>query len=215
MMSFRPVQSPASRTGFTLVELLVGMSLALIMMTAVLLSYVFIGRNFTRSLGITSKNQPTIESQGRQTTTYFSQDVRMATDIDTSVNALSASSLTLTVPTATGTKPIAYYYNNTASAVTLTLITSYSTTVPAQSLVRVDGATGTATTLHTNLLSFAFTYYDSSGNPYTSYVNYLSGIKQISISFTAQAGSSTNGTLTQVYRGDSARMILRNRRLLY
>jgi prepilin-type N-terminal cleavage/methylation domain-containing protein len=214
-MPFRPVQPPAPRTGFTLVELLVGMSLALIMMTAVLLSYVFIGRNFTRSLGITSKNQPTIESQGRQAVTYFSQDVRMATGIDTSVNALSASSLTLTVPTSTGTKPIAYYYNSTASAVTLTLITSYSTTVPAQSLVRVDGSTGRAMTLHTNLLSFTFTYYDASGNPYTTYVNYLSGIKQISISFTAQAGSSTNGTLTQVYRGDSARMILRNRRLLY
>jgi prepilin-type N-terminal cleavage/methylation domain-containing protein len=214
-MPFRLVQPPAPRTGFTLVELLVGMSLALIMMTAVLLSYVFIGRNFTRSLGITSKNQPTIESQGRQAVTYFSQDVRMATGIDTSVNALSASSLTLTVPTSTGTKPIAYYYNSTASAVTLTLITSYSTTVPAQSLVRVDGSTGRAMTLHTNLLSFTFTYYDASGNPYTTYVNYLSGIKQISISFTAQAGSSTNGTLTQVYRGDSARMILRNRRLLY
>jgi hypothetical protein len=53
------------------------------------------------------------------------------------------------------------------------------------------------------------------GNPYTTYVNYLSGIKQISLTFTAQAGSSTNGTLTQVYRGDSPSMLLRNQKFLY
>ena len=65
---------PATSTGptfpataaFTLVELLIAMSLSLMIMTAVLSSYVFLGRSFSRSLGIASANQPTLENQGRQ-----------------------------------------------------------------------------------------------------------------------------------------------------
>jgi hypothetical protein len=179
--------------GFTLVELLVGMSLALMVMTAVLTTYVTLGRNFTRLLGISSSNQPTLESQARRTLAYFTQDVRMASGIS---GTPSATSLTLTLPTSTGTTTVTYAYDSTAQTLTRT------------------PASGSALTLHSGLLGFTFNYYDSSGNPYTSYTNYLPGIKQLSFTLTSQAGSSVNGTLTQVYETDSPRLLLRNKALL-
>jgi hypothetical protein len=108
----------------------------------------------------------------------------------------SASSVTLTLPTGTGTTTVTYNYDGIAGTLTRT------------------PASGSALILHSSLLTCAFSYYDSSGNPYTTYVNYLPGIKQLSLSVTAQAGNSTNGTLTQVYQTDSPRLIIRNRSLL-
>ncbi|HVT73449.1 MAG TPA: hypothetical protein VHD61_09950 [Lacunisphaera sp.] len=207
----------AGSAAFTLVEILIGSSLALMVMTAVLTTYVTIGRNFTRSLGVSSANQPTLASQARRTLTYFTQDVRMASGIASSTTP-SSITVTLSQPTGTGSKTVSYYLNTTTSPASVTL-SGYSVTVPAQSLVRVDGATGTMQRLQSSLYlgvgaTNAISYYDSSGNPYTSYTNYLSGIKQISLSFSSQAGNSSNGTLTQVYYTDSARVLLRNQGFL-
>jgi Tfp pilus assembly protein PilW len=207
----------ATSSGFTLVELLIGASLALMVMTAVLTTYVTVGRNFTRSLGVSSANQPTLDTQARRTLAAFAQDVRMASGIDTTGTAPrvvpSATGVTLIQPTTSGSKYVTYYFNNTASPVTLSTYT-----IPALSLVRIDLSTSTALTLHQNLLTCSLTYYDNSGNSYTasdlSSRNYLLGIKQLSLSFTSQAGSATNGTLTQVYYTDSPRVLLRNRSLL-
>jgi Tfp pilus assembly protein PilW len=203
---------PRSATAFTLVELLVGMTLSLMVMTAVLSSYVFLGKNFTRTLGISSANQPTLESQGRRAVAYFTRDVQMASG---RTGTVSASEVTLVLPTSSGTKNVTYYLNLTASPVSV-----YSVTVPANALARIDRSTSTSLTLMTNLLSTtaapsSFKYSDAAGNPYTTYVNYLPGIKQIYFSLSAQAGSSTNGTLTQVYQISSAPLLLRNTPLLY
>jgi len=203
----------SAERGFTLVELLVGMSLALMVMTAVLSTYVTLGRNFTRTLGVSSANQPNLESQARRTLAMFAQDVRVATGLS---GTPGATSLTLTQPTGAATKTVSYYLNATTAAVTLTL-SGYSTTVPAQTLVRVDGSNGNTLNLQSSLQvagSNAFTYYDASGNPYTTFVNYLPGIKQVSLTITLQAGSSINGTLTPAYESDSPRLLLRNKALL-
>jgi hypothetical protein len=69
--------------------MLIGLSLSLMVMAAILASYVFLARNFTRSLGVTYavNNQttlsqlPPLEAQLRTTLAYFTQDVRMATGI--------------------------------------------------------------------------------------------------------------------------------------
>ena len=220
ILAFRVISCPfvsirGLTSGFTLVELLVGMSLSLIVMTAVLTTYVSLGRNYTRSLGLSSANQPNLETQARRTLSAFAQDVRMASGIPSTFTP-SATSLTITIPTTSGTKTVSYYINATAADVTVTL-SGYSTTVPAQTLVRVDGSDGSMRTLQSSLQvagTNAFTYYDSSGNPYTTYVNYLTGIKQLSLAFTTQAGSSTNGTLTPAYETDSPRLLFRNKALL-
>jgi len=185
-------KSLQSAAGFTFVELLVGMSLALMIMTAVLTTYVSLGRNFTRTLGLSSANQPTLENQSRRTITAFTQDVRMAIGIS---GTPSSSALTLIIPTSSGTTTVAYNYNSST-----------------QKLTRTPGG-GTALVLHTNLLTCTFNYYDTSGNPFATYVNYANGIKQVSLTLTSQAGSNTNGTLTPVYEADSSRLMFRNKSL--
>ena len=181
--------------------MLIGLSLSLIVMAAILSIYVFLARNFTRSLGVTYavRNQttlsqrPPLEAQLRTTLAYFAQDVRMATGIS---GTPSADGVTLTLPTATGTTTVAYAYNAGARTLTRTWA----------------GLSGQV--IHHNLLGCTFSYFDASGNPYTTYVNNLLGIKQLSVAFTAQGGSATNRTLTQVYTGASPRLLLRNRSFL-
>jgi Tfp pilus assembly protein PilW len=198
---------PSHRSaGFTISELMIGIGLSLIVMTGVLSSYVFVARSYSRTIGFGMPNQPTLEAQGRRTLGWLAQDVPAAS----AISAPTASEVTLTVPSSTGgTKTVTYYYNSTAAAVSV-----YSVSVPANALARIDRTTNTALTLHSSLLTCVFSYYDEVGNPYTTYVNYLLGIKQISVVFTAQAGSSVNGTLTQVYKVASPRLLFRNKSLL-
>lgn len=202
--------------GFTLVEMIIGMTLSLMIMGAILSSYVFLGRNFTRSLGIGSATDPNLESQGRRTLAYFAQDVRMASGL---TDVLKNTEATLVLPTATGTRKVTYYFNNTTDPTPV-----YGFTVQPNTLTRIDRNAGTAITLHTNLLqsptspSPRIDYYDISGNPYTSATllsgNYLSGIKQIALSFNCQVGKIEKGTLSQTYQVTSPRLILRNKPLL-
>lgn len=199
--------NPTNRTaGFTIGELIIGVSLSLIVMTGVLSSYVFVARSYNRTIGFGMANQPTLEAQGRRTLAWFAQDAQMAS----AVTSPSASEVTLTVPRSDGgTKNVTYYFNAAETDVSV-----YSVTVLANSLARIDRNTNTSLTLHTSLLTCVFSYYDESGNPYTTYVNYLIGIKQVSMAFTAQAGSSVNSTLTQIYKVASPRLVLRNKSLL-
>jgi prepilin-type N-terminal cleavage/methylation domain-containing protein len=179
--------------GFTLVEVLIGMTLSLMLMGAVLSSYTFLARHFTRSLGFTSPFQPTLEAQGRRTLAYFTQDMGMASSFS---GTPGASSLMLILPTRSGTTTVTYAYNAGQQTLTRT----------------VSG--GASLTLHRGLLSFSFEYYDIQDRPYTSFTGYLSGIKKISMSFSAQTGSSANGTLTQVYQSASPRLLIKNKSLL-
>lgn len=185
--------SSKQTAAFTLVELMIGISLSLIILTAVLSSYVLIGRNFTRSLGITSASQPNLESQGRRTLAMFTQDVEIAVGI---TGTPTASSMTLTLPTSSGTMTVAYTYDSSAGTLTRT------------------PSVGIAQVLHSNLLTCVFTYYDSSNNPYTTFTNYLPGIKQVSFTLTAQGGNSTNKTLSAVYKLGSPKLVLRNKAML-
>jgi len=202
--------------GFTISELLIGISLSAIVMIGVLSSYVFVARSYSRTIGFGASGQPTLEGQGRRTLSYLAQDVEMAS----AISSISASDLKLTVPRSDGgTKSVRYYYNSTSAAVTVAAAAAspdpaYSVSVPANSLTRIDLNAGTALTLHNNLLTCVFSYYDGSGNPYTTYTNYLIGVKQLSLVLTAQTGSSANGTLTQVYKVASPRLVFRNKYLL-
>lgn len=153
---------------------------------AVLSSALFLGRQFTRLM-----HQQTLEAQGRRTLLYLTQDAQMAS----SVTSLSATSATFNLVTTTGTTTVVYNYDNTTRRLTRT------------------PAGGTALTLLSNVTNngCTFSYYDTSGRPYTTYVNYLSGVKQISLAFSTQTGTASLGTQTPIYRGSSARLIIRNK----
>jgi type II secretory pathway component PulJ len=216
-VTLRGQKSPARQAAFTLVELLVGATLSAAVMAAVFSSYIYLGRSLARLA-----NQQILETEARRTLGYFSRDVQAATGLTDTAN-LSAARLSLTVPAATGTNTITYYYNATASAASVT-INGTSVSMAATALTRCvyDGASVTSQTLLRNITDndsstandLAFRYYDSSGNPYTSYTDYLPGIKQLSLQFGTQLGTGTNGTQTLVHRVTSNRVILRNRGFL-
>ena len=198
------VSLPPKKTsaGFTLVELLIGMSLALMIMTAVLTSYVTLGRNFTRTLGVNSSNQPPVETQSRRTLAYFTQDVRMASGIS---GTPTISSLTLTLPAGTGTTTVAYSYDSSRRDADAHPLQWHGANIAVQHHVeRTDLPL---------LRYFRPTLMTTAPRAYTTVTTYATGIKQVSLSFIVQAGSSTNGTLTQVYETDSPRLIIRNKAL--
>lgn len=182
-----------SSAGFTLVEMLVGMSLALMIMTAVLSSYTFLGRSLVRLV-----NQQMLITQGQRALAYFAQDVRMASGIS---GTPSDSSLVLILPTSSGT--------------TTTVTYTYSSS--SGTLVRAP-ASGNTLTLLSNLTSSSFTYYDNSGNVFTSTTlgagSYLISIKQIALSFSAEKGDGYSGTLTPTYQVASSRLLIRNQQFL-
>lgn len=214
--------------GFTLVEVLVGATLSAAVMAAVLSSYIYMGRGLGRLA-----NQQTLEMEGRRTLALFARDVRMATNLVTistpaAYSSPSANRLDLTVPTASGTNIITYYYNNKPDADPVT-VNGTSLSMPANSLTRCvyNGTSVSAFTLmrlrnaHNTTVptrsDLTFRYYDSSGNEYTSYANYLSGIKQLTVEFVSLNGNNRDDTTspqTATYQAKSARIILRNRALL-
>ncbi|HND61446.1 MAG TPA: prepilin-type N-terminal cleavage/methylation domain-containing protein [Opitutaceae bacterium] len=212
-----PTLSPGSRPsrGFTLVEVLIGMTLALVMIGAVLTTFTFLGRSFTRTLGIGIANQPNLEIQGRRALGYFTNDVRTAASVYWSTSPAyypSSTEFTLLVPDPTGgTRRVTYYYNSSSATVIY-----LSCSVPGKTLVRIDQTSSAMTVLHTNLLTCSFSYYDSATTPYTTFSSssYLNGIKQVALLLTAQVGSSTNRTLSEIYTVASPRLAIGNKGLL-
>lgn len=212
-----------SSKGFTLVELLIGATLSAMVMAGVLSSYIFMGRQLARLA-----NQQTLETEGRRTLAYLNQDVRMASGV--SVTPQTAPSFYVTFAIArsgVGAQQVTYYYNSTASPVS-TSISGTSVSVPARSLIRVV-STGSAViypiqTVLSNIVATnegcylrffdaAGSAYDSGAAPYTpSFANSSAlGIKQVSLTFSTQLGTNSNGTQTTVYKVASNRMLLRNR----
>lgn len=137
----RPHRSIAPAAGFTLAETLIGMSLAMIVLGAILSSYLFLGRSLTRL-----SNQQRLEAESRRALATFTQDVRMASGIS---GTPSNSSLALIIPDGAATATVTYAYNSTAGTLTRTL---NSTTTTLASFIQAS--------------SFAFRYFDENSQPY-------------------------------------------------
>jgi len=127
----------ASR-GFTLVELMIAMSLSAVVFAAILSAYVFIGRNLTRLVNLQQQ-----EGQCRRILNTLAKDVGMAMRVTTA----SDTQLTLTVPTGASTTNVVYNYNN-------------------GTLTRTDAAG--STTLLTGVITLDFNYYNRAGTASTS-----------------------------------------------
>lgn len=218
-----------SRAGFTLVELLVGMSLALVVMTGVLSTFAFLGRNLNRLA-----NQQQLESEARRALAYFAQDVRMASGLETQTSTTPTSpsntTITLNRRTSFGTRKIIYFFNNSDSASTQN-INSIVILAPPKSLVRFFEAdatpnTGNTLTLISNLIESTesgiepsqFSYMDLNGtrlDPASStFIQKVPSIKRVSMELRSQTGVAANGTLTPVYSCASPFLTIRNKALL-
>lgn len=178
---------PRPRAGFTLVELLVAVSLAGIVMTGMLTTYLFLGRNLVRL-----HNQQMLDDEHRRVLLEFSQDFRKAI----AVTSASDTAVTFTVPTATSTVSITYTY--TAGA-------NFSGT-----LVRTTNPATTNRTMINTLGSFDFDYFDGSDVAVTSFPNKLTSVRKVALDYTAQAGYARTGTRTPIETIASGRLALRN-----
>jgi hypothetical protein len=190
--------------------MLVGMSLALTVLVAVLSTYTLLAQHMVRLA-----NQQTLETEARRTLLAFEQDVRATTGL----TSASSTGLTLTLPTATGSTDVSYAYYSSTTTVA-------GVSIPAESLVRRSpAASGIPRVLLRNILSsefgsspytYGFTYYDASGQQYAHPVasSDLGGIKQLSLAFRTATGSTLTGTRTPTYIGATPRLILRNKPFL-
>jgi prepilin-type N-terminal cleavage/methylation domain-containing protein len=208
--------------GFTLVELLIGATLSGLVLAAVLSSYIFLGKSFARL-----SNQQILESEARRTLATFAKDVQAATGlaaVSTAPTSPAANRVDLTVPTGTSTTHTITYYYNSSAADAVVAVNGTNITMGANTLTRCvyDGTTVTSLTLLRHITDndagtaadLTLRYYDASHNAYTSYTDYLSGIRQVALEFSTQTGVSANGTRTLVYRVASSRLLLRNPALL-
>ena len=111
-MSAGPRNRSRRAAGFSLVELLISLTLMMMLTLALLSSYVFIARG-DRSL----QNYGEMNAQARKLLEQLGQDLRAATD----VSNFTASTLTLTVPTnpaATTTQDVTWDYDPVNATVT-------------------------------------------------------------------------------------------------
>ncbi len=143
-------QRPA---GFSLVELIISLTLVMMLTLALMTSYVFIARG-DRSL----QNYGEMNAQARKLLDQLGQDLRAATD----VTNFTASTLTLTVPTNTGA--------TTSQDVTW----DYDT---VNAIVTREDASGTVT-LARDVSTFSLYYANGSNVETTSLVE----VKQVQLS---------------------------------
>lgn len=153
MSAGRPEFLRGPRRGFSLVELLISLSLVMLLTLALLTSYVFIARG-DRSLA----NYGEMNSQARKLLEQLGSDLRSATD----VTNFTATTLALTVPA------------NVAATATDDVIWEYDS---ASGVVTRQSATGT-TTFARDVQIFAF-YYTNSNNVQTAS---LVEVKQVQLS---------------------------------
>lgn len=171
----------AAIRGFTLVELMVSLTLGIMVMISVMNAYLYLGRNLTR-LGLHQQ----LEAKSRQAVDYLTQDLKAATAL---ASAPTATSLALTLPTGT----VTYSYDSGNQRLTRT--------VDANPAVVLLADTDTAARV-VNCTAFAFSFYNTSGGAATDQSTpstYVAlSVKQVSMSFTLEAGTSGNATLTRL-----------------
>ncbi len=180
-----PTRKPASRRrGFTLVEVMIAAALSTFLLTAIMSTFLFMGRS-----GVNLQNYTDMESQGRRALERFAEDVRQAS----AISYTTANHLTLTVNGASiqykydsGTK----IFSRIAGGTTINLITKI-----------VDG-------------SFAFKAYNVLGTELSlssaaALTAAGTNTKQLQISLQASRTDKTVAQATNLVL--SARYILRNK----
>jgi prepilin-type N-terminal cleavage/methylation domain-containing protein len=138
----RRIHYPA---GFTLAEMMMGTAIGVIVMAAVLTTYVLCLKQF-RAIS----NYMEIHRAGRQSVDVFSQDIRGVSR----VSSLNKTSLVVVIPTA---------FNSSGSVISNKTVT-YSCNVSNGTLKRTDSSTGLTRVLASNINDLTFSLYDHVGS---------------------------------------------------
>ena len=197
-----------------MIELMVGMSLSLILCAGILAAYLFIGRNLTRLVNLQQQ-----EVKTRHALRVFSQDISVATQLNSATSTINASGVTTA---ATFVAVIPTVIDSTTGNITSTANVTYTYTSGSGKLTRVRSDTADTTTILTGITSFTINYFTTSDvtsgvvfttnastspslfNPTTAV-----SVKAVQFQFTTQLGSSASGTL-EAYTVLSPRVLLRN-----
>jgi prepilin-type N-terminal cleavage/methylation domain-containing protein len=184
------MRSPDSNRAFTLVELLVALSLATVVMLAMFSSYLFLGRNLTRL-----SYQHILEQQSRTILTTFTADVRNTK----SVSAATSGGVTLNLIDGS---TVAYAYA--------------SNILTRNGVPLVKDIAGPNNQVTVAMINFTLNCYTTTDGLLSMPVASTMSIKQIEISFILQAGvagvQDQQGTLTR-YQIASGRIPFVNRQL--
>ncbi|HEY0863792.1 MAG TPA: hypothetical protein VGD97_06775 [Lacunisphaera sp.] len=188
-----PARNRLARAGgFTLVELMIGASLASFILAAVLSTFLFMGRS-----GANVQNYNDMEAQARKALEYFAEDTRQASGV---VWGADSNSVGLTV----GVNRVTYTYNPTAKNFTRTEVV-IATNAAVSSRVLVTGIT-----------TFAFSAYNIAGSNIlldtAARRTAANGTtKQLQISLEAARNNVTVVAATNTVL--SARFVLRNKKV--
>jgi Tfp pilus assembly protein PilW len=183
---------PARADGFSLVELMIGASLASFILAGVLSTFLFLGRS-----GANVQNYNDMEAQARKALELFAEDTRQASGVTWGSDAFTVA---LTV----GTNTITYQYNASAAR------------FARQEVVTATGVITSTRVLVTGITTFAFTAYNISGNsvPISTTAERTAAngtTKQLQISLESSRTNTTVVAATNTVL--SARFVLRNKRV--
>lgn len=179
--------------GFTTLELLISASIALIVLTAVLSTFVYLGRNLTRLA-----NYQTLEGKSRQALTYLRRDFFLAQSVKQGTTP-TTTSVTLVLPAG----EVTYTYDSTAKR-----LRRQATFGANADLYLLQSETCGCET-------FAFDYYNTSlatngaASQLDTTVYVPLSIKQIRVRFTLKTPGTYRPTQVQ-YDTVSSRYVLRN-----
>ena len=181
----KPSGGRGGAAGFTLVEVMIGATLASFVLLAVLTTFLFMGRS-----GANLRNYSDMEAQARKSLETFAEDVRQAS----SISWLSANAVTVSVNGNT----VAYYYSSSTG-----IFYRQAAGGSVESLI-TGISSGT----------FAFKAYNVAGTelPLVTAANLTqasSDTKQLQISLQAARTTQTVTSATNLVL--SARFILRNK----
>lgn len=176
----------AARRGFTLVEVMIGATLAAFILAGVMSTFLFLGRS-----GANIQNYNDMESQARTALELFAEDTRQAS----SITWITSEELYLTV----NAQAIYYYYDSTN-----------------QTFYRKVTSSGTPRALVTGITNFSYQAYSITGaslalSTATELATASKSTKQLQISLEAARSSETVVDATNTVL--SARFILRNKRI--
>jgi prepilin-type N-terminal cleavage/methylation domain-containing protein len=180
-----PIRKRTHR-GFTLVEVMIGASLAAFILAGVMSTFLFLGRS-----GANIQNYNDMESQARTALELFAEDTRQAS----AINWISDQELYLVV----NSTQVYYYYNSTT-----------------KTFYRKVTSGGTPRALVTGITSFSYKAYSITGatlplSTATELTTATKSTKQLQISLEAARSNQTVVDATNTVL--SARFILRNKRI--
>lgn len=187
------IHRPASRLGFTLVEVMISSALAAVVMTAVLSTFVFMGRNLARLA-----SHQALETESRKALHYLRRDFAAAQTVKSGTTP-GAANVTLVLPAG----EVTYTYDSTTRNLRRQATFGAS---PDLTLLRNPSCECT---------SFAFRYFTTSDsaptNQVTPSLNVPYSIKQIQVGFTVESPSTWSAQSRARYDAASSRFLLRNR----